>query len=134
MYEEDKWQRQVTGDHAIKLILIASEFHAACRPQVGHVGSETTRSADARLGARSRQTALACTALGRVSMTRALVSFCWRSRTDQIVLQGVEMFLHSDTRLDLDLLQVCRAIPLAPGGTTEFHLLANAQNAAEKVG
>ena len=100
------------SDHA-DLIMIGGDFNASCRPRVGYVGSEVTRSADARLEDWSRQAGLACAAPSHAtwlsineSRYAVLDSFFWRSKADQIRIQGVESYLPPDPRLDHDMLQV----------------------------
>ena len=97
---------------ATDLILIAGDFNASCRPRVGYVESELIRSADARLGEWSRQAGLACAAPSHAtwqsvndSRYAVLDSFFWRSKTDQMAIQGVESFLPPDPRLDHDLVR-----------------------------
>jgi len=100
------------SDHA-DLIMIGGDFNASCRPRVGYVGSEVTCSADARLEDWSRQAGLACAAPSHAtwlsineSRYAVLDSFFWRSKADQIRIQGVESYLPPDPRLDHDMLQV----------------------------
>jgi ribonuclease HI len=112
------------SDHS-DLIMIGGDFNASCRPRVGYVGSETTRSADARLEEWSRQAGLACAAPSHAtwqsvngSRYAVLDSFFWRSKTDQMAIQGVESYLPPDPRLDHDLLQalvLCETVgPMPP--------------------
>ena len=100
------------SDHA-DLIMIGGDFNASCRPRVGYVRSEVTRSADARLEDWSRQAGLACAAPSHAawlsineSRYAVLDNFFWRSKADQIHIQGVESYLQQDPLLDHDMLQV----------------------------
>ena len=99
------------SDHA-DLVMIGGDFNASCKPRVGYVGSETTRVADARLMEWSRQAGLACAAPSHAtwrsineSRYAVLDSFFWRSKTDQMGIQGVTSYLPPDPRLDHDLVQ-----------------------------
>ena len=100
------------GDHA-DFIMIGGDFNASCRPRAGYAGSEVTRSADARLEDWSRQAGLACAAPSHAtwhsvneSRYAVLDSFFWRSKVDQMSIQGVESYLPPDPRLDHDMLRV----------------------------
>ena len=99
------------SEHA-DLVMIGGDFNASCKPRVGYVGSETTRVADARLMEWSRQAGLACAAPSHAtwqsineSRYAVLDSFFWRSKTDQMGIQGVNSYLPPDPRLDHDLVQ-----------------------------
>jgi hypothetical protein len=94
------------------LILIAGDFNASCRLQVGYVESETIRSADARLGEWCRQEGLSCAAPSHAtwqnvnnSRSAVLDSFFLLSKTKKMAIQGVKSFLPPDPQLDHDLLQ-----------------------------
>ena len=106
----DRWS---TGTD---LVVVGGDFNASCRPRVGYVDAEVTRTADVRLHEWYQQVGLTCMAPPHAtwqsineSRCAVLDCFFWQSRTGKATLQNAEGFLSPDPRLDHDPVRVCVA-------------------------